>query len=394
MAVGTGIEGYKCDANDVLSIKLVHSEEDVIGKEGVFHPMMSHQVFGESETIFGYKGLNIQLYYHAGSLLTYLNMEYHEQIPRSYGIKPDPVIPKIVEQIPQGFISNRDEFISKLEKEDSFTPMGNKIHSYFHDDTEYEIYEADIFTPRLKEYHERLQTFILWYIDAASFIDIDDEKWHFFLLFEKKKSIAPIYNIVGYMTVYHYYSYPDKFRPRISQTLILPPFQRKGHCVQLLHAVNKHYISNPDAVDITVEDPSEDFVRCRDFVDCQNCLKLNSFSKDKLLTDYSDDMRKDALEKFKITKSQARRVYEILRLRVTDISNNAMYHQYRLCVKKRLNLPFQKQARDMEKLRAVLSSEEYNSAMVGQSNEERIQRLDEAYKLLEAEYFKVIDRLD
>ena len=47
----------------------------------------------------------------------------------------------------------------------------------------------------------------------------------------------------------------------------------------------------------------------------------------------------------------------------------------------------------MEKLRSVLTPEEFNSAMVGQSHDERIQRLDEAYKLLEEEYFKVIDRL-
>ena len=38
---------------------------------------------------------------------------------------------------------------------------------------------------------------------------------------------------------------------------------------------------------------------------------------------------------------QCRRVYEILRLRVTDLSNAEEYKAYRLEVKKRLNIPFQ-----------------------------------------------------
>lgn len=34
-----------------------------------------------------------------------------------------------------------------------------------------------------KEYHQRLQTFVLWYIDAANFIDIDDDRWHYFNMY-------------------------------------------------------------------------------------------------------------------------------------------------------------------------------------------------------------------
>ena len=31
-------------------------------------------------------------------------------------------------------------------------------------------FQADVTTPRLKDYHERLQTFLLWFIDASSYI--------------------------------------------------------------------------------------------------------------------------------------------------------------------------------------------------------------------------------
>lgn len=33
-----------------------------------------------------------------------------------------------------------------------------------------------------RSYHERLQTFLLWFVDAASYIDVDDDKWTFYLM--------------------------------------------------------------------------------------------------------------------------------------------------------------------------------------------------------------------
>jgi len=402
MALGTGsvlatadTDKYKCDSNDAVFIKLVRAEDDCLQNDCAFHPLMSHQIFGESETIFGYKDLEVQLYYHAGSLLTYLSMKCKEKIPQALGINPDLVLPKVAEIIPSGFCSNLDEFMKLLPRENEFVPMGTMIHTYTYNDEQYEVYQADITVKGLRQYHERLQTFVLWMIDAASFIDTTDEKWNFFLLFKKEKvGNALQYSILGYMTVYHYFCYPDKYRPRISQALIFPPYQRNGHCTRLIKCVNDHYLADTKASDITVEDPSEDFVRCRDFVDCQNCMKLDGFKKEHLLQGFSERMEKAALDSFKINKQQSRRVYETLRLRVTDMSNKEMYQAYRIDVKNRLNIPYQKQARDMKKLQKALSKDEFNAAMVGQTDEERMQRLDEAYKQIEEEYRATIDRLD
>lgn len=48
-----------------------------------------------------------------------------------------------------------------------------------------------------------------------------------------------------------------------------------------------------------------------------------------------------ARNKFKINKKQARRIYEILRLKNTNTSDKTAYLNYRLDVKNRLNAPFQ-----------------------------------------------------
>lgn len=45
----------------------------------------------------------------------------------------------------------------------------------------FEVYHCDGTTPNFLDYHQRFQTFILWYIDAASYIDVDDDKWRFFV---------------------------------------------------------------------------------------------------------------------------------------------------------------------------------------------------------------------
>ncbi|KAL0626194.1 Histone acetyltransferase type B catalytic subunit [Plecturocebus cupreus] len=75
--------------------------------------------------------------------------------------------------------------------------------------------KADMTCRGFREYHERLQTFLMWFIETASFIDVDDERWHYFLVFEKyNKDGATLFATVGYMTVYNYYVYPDKTRPR------------------------------------------------------------------------------------------------------------------------------------------------------------------------------------
>ena len=70
-----------------------------------------------------------------------------------------------------------------------------------------------------------------------------------------------------------------------------------GLGARLLDSIYSHYKRDSTVVDITVEvhllsfynlttymlqDPSDNFVRLRDFVDAKNCLKLAAFSKDQV----------------------------------------------------------------------------------------------------------------
>lgn len=50
------------------------------------------------------------------------------------------------------------------------------------DEIVYEAYHANWATPGFKEFHRRMQIFVLLYIEAASYLDEEDERWEFICL--------------------------------------------------------------------------------------------------------------------------------------------------------------------------------------------------------------------
>ncbi|XP_047537480.1 histone acetyltransferase type B catalytic subunit [Vanessa atalanta] len=398
------LEHLVVDGNEVLEMKLVRSVADIENDDTSFGPEMCHQVFGENENIFGYTDLKIKLYYSAGNLKTYLGILYSDMIEpkKSGGLKADDIEGALKNVLAPGYVTNLDVFVSLLEKDKLFTPQGELINSFTitpYDGGEsrtFEVYYCETSTPGFLSYHERLQTFLLWYVDAASFIDVDDDLWTFFTVFEKYRSSegSTRYATAAYATVYRYYAYPQHTRPRVSQVLTLPPFRKMGICAHLLQAIYSHYIIQPEVVDITVEDPSKDFQRIRDYVDSKYCESLPAFHPSKLTQGFSEEMAKQACSKFKINKKQARRIYEILRLKNTNLSDKTAYLNYRLDVKNRLNAPFQKKKLEMKKLEKVLKPEEFAATLNSSGLAETQARLSAHYLALEADYRRVVHRLE
>lgn len=118
----------------------------------------------------------------------YLGIKYTSKIDdvSTDGLKADDIMGNITKLLTTGcFYTNIDEFLTKLDKEESFQPFDEKIFSW---DIErenskrtFEIYECNIQTPGFVAFHARLQTFLLWFVDAASYIDIEDPQWMFFI---------------------------------------------------------------------------------------------------------------------------------------------------------------------------------------------------------------------
>ena len=97
-----------------------------------------------------------------------------------------------------------------------------------------------------------------------------------------------------------------------------------------------------------MEDPSEEFVRLRDFVDTKNCAaQLTTLANLEAVSGgFTEAMAKEANQKLKLCKRQTRRIYEISRLNFAQKAGglgnlNDEYKDFRVDVKKRLNVPFQ-----------------------------------------------------
>lgn len=108
------------------------------------------------------------------------------------------------------------------------------------------------------------------------------------------------YATVGYTTVYEYYGYPEHKRPRISQMLILPPFQKLGIGTRMLETIYDHYRSQINIIDITVEDPALEFQRMRNFVDARLCLKLSLFKPDAVKKGFTKEMIDETRKSLKV----------------------------------------------------------------------------------------------
>ena len=50
-------------------------------------------------------------------------------------------------------------------------------------DRQFEVYKCDIETPGFRDFHSRIQPLLLFYVDAASYIDVDDDRWMYFLVY-------------------------------------------------------------------------------------------------------------------------------------------------------------------------------------------------------------------
>ncbi|CAG8440834.1 7101_t:CDS:10 [Funneliformis mosseae] len=399
-------EEWLCNSNAAVSIWFVEPSTDPDQKFDSVQvsPTFTYSIFGHKEQIYGYKNLEIVLKFASGSLATYFDVQFTEKIPDvSSKSIADNVIDKMKEFIPNDYITNYDTFLKTVDDDAyRFKPMGEKITEYRleqdeDEDKVYEIYKTTFETPRFKEYHRRFQIMVLFYIEAATYID-EDEKWETMLLFEKKRiGDKHIYGFVGFCTMYNYYFYnreknistennindkvpnsicvnegkilPEDIRLRISQFLIFPHFQGKGHGSKLYQTIYQYVLSNSRIKELAVEIPNESFEAIRDKND------LRYLREHKVFEGLVAPVDKKAIESirrnYKLNKRQLLRCLEIELLRKLNKMDAAAYKAYRLQVKERLYNWNKEILKDVDRA-------------------ERIGKLEETFKGLIEEYHEII----
>ncbi|CUS09871.1 unnamed protein product [Tuber aestivum] len=336
-------EEWSADANEAIELSLVSTTS---GKPiATFHPQFTYGVFGESENIFGYKDPNLQISFAANDMKCCLDISYEDKMEPQGSVQAEDLEAIITEFLPEDCEKDLKEFQTIiLQRDDTkWRPPGDKISEYSLKGKTYEVWRSTIDDPYCRSILKNIQILITFYIEGGTAIDLEDEewtnkRWEVFFLYEKS---ATNHTFIGYCTCYRYYLYnsksPDTSRIRISQFLILPPFQHQGHGKNLYNSLITHFLTITSIREITVEDPSEAFQSLRDIQDLhrlipaltQSNLTPQSFSNKSFP---SADIRTPA----KLPVRQFARVCEMFMLRGIEKGDEKSMKAFRLLVKARI----------------------------------------------------------
>ena len=191
----------------------------------------------------------------------------------------------------------------------------------------YEIWKGSLADLAVQQMIKRIQILIPLFIEGGTLINVDDpewvlERWTVFFLYQKNtEASSPIspYTFMGYSTVYRYFFYKAitsssspyankqriqhpatldfelscqnrasfsslSCRSRISQFVILPPFQGRGNGSRFYTAIFDFYSKQPQTIEITVEDPNVDFDDLRDINDIAYLRTVPEFASLRINT--------------------------------------------------------------------------------------------------------------
>ncbi|KAL1305898.1 hypothetical protein AAFC00_004043 [Neodothiora populina] len=282
-----------------------------------FSPACTYPIFGEEEAVFGYKGLDISLSFASHNLKPHVSISWDEKWEDRGEIKASDVRAALADFLPESAFEDESLPTDLSESEAAeFSPPGVRIEPYSIGGRNYEIWCARLVDPLAREMMENAQVLVPLFIEGGTELQMDhdwiNERWKIFFLYEicdKSPGTSP-YSMVGFATSYQAFSLPDRSSPaaglvnllesegpdsildlwspedteakmrasrsstldlpsreRISQFIILPPYQGSGHGPQLYNKMYTFLIARNNVFELTVEDPNEAFDDMRDACD-------------------------------------------------------------------------------------------------------------------------------
>lgn len=102
LAMASPGEEWSADANEVLEISLIVPGDEKPKEIVKFHPKFTYPIFGESEAIYGYKGLKIRLRFAAHDLTPCLGVTWDKKVKPVGDVEAEDVEEKMKESLPEG----------------------------------------------------------------------------------------------------------------------------------------------------------------------------------------------------------------------------------------------------------------------------------------------------
>ena len=303
-------EQWSSDANEAVQISIVRPGPHGLQTLHEFHPTFTYPIFGEEERIFGYKGLHIDVRFAEEDMRPNVVVSYDKKFTPVGDTVALDILSTMKEWLPRHAFAKSAEFQTQVEANAAgrkFIPPGKLVHSYSRKGKTFQIWAGSLLDLAVRETVERMQILISFFIEAGTPINTEDadwtlDRWTVYFVYEKLE--PPSYSFIGYSTTYRFFSLKPasstnqaaavsespttKAGPgtlesifsaddmsvkdlpsyvRLSQFLILPPYQKSGHGSALYSAIYADILADSTVRELAVEDPSEEFDVLRDIND-------------------------------------------------------------------------------------------------------------------------------
>ena len=369
---------------------------------------------------------------------------------------------KLVDYLPESAFGAVDGASNGSEAKSGasgWTPPGELVHTYESDGRTFQIWRSTLVDERALEILSNMRILVPFFIEGGTIGFVDEpawslERWKLFLLYEVTSSSksSSSYTLAGFSTSYRLWVFPtdeitrnssvnvsdEPFDPeqttipapisplnllsreRISQFIVLPPFQGQSHGSQLYNAMVSYFRADPLVFEITVEEPNESFDVLRDMNDMAYLvsqttsqdpsftslalpvqvpaaeLKRTSYIPDLLSTSDLNTLRARAklaprqfqrlveIHTLSTIPKAHRNVHRITRKAASADANDRRYYFWRLMVKERLFIRNKDQLVQLEEEERVPKLEEIMPGVVDEyeSRIEGFERRVDDYGLL------------
>lgn len=279
------------EAKDCITIYLVSSKEEFDAPESfVIHPVDLNSFFDDDGKIYGYEGLKITIRVSSISFYAYADITFQSSADRGKGITD---LKSALQTIfAETLVDSKDEFLQKFLMDNDFVRTtisngealkhkafkGNICDSNQNLDSSTHVEVVRLLAGKMAtgQLYSHLIPLTLLLVDGSSPIDVTDPHWELYLVIQKKTDQQGEiqFRLIGFTAVYRFFHYPDDSRLRLSQILVLPPYQHKGYGRFLLEVLYDVAISE-NVFDFTVEEPLDHFQHVRTCVDTLRLLRFD-----------------------------------------------------------------------------------------------------------------------